>query len=579
MAENSKDEREQLETLSTRIERYRVEVQRLVSSGAEHPQYEFKRCISLARESLADRLDFIKLVQGLANSEIAEERFVIIGADQREKRFHAVDDVAQFDSAKISQLFSKYLDPLPTFEIFNALQTDDGVQFVLLVLGAVQPRPIVVKTEGQVSEISKAHIRPGEVWVKSNTGLRLATRGDLDAMYSHRIEEEAESRARKRFRHLREEFDTEMQWAVTPRKAVRSDLIFGPRQEFKRFVEELIAEQDTTCYKMLLETGRELLLEDWNRIDAFGHGTAPDPQAYAVDSVEHFRDHFLPGSKAMVEAGLLILKYDSSLEWIRSLADLLCEVFEESRHLNRLKDPQSPIPFWRPALEAYIGLRCLACYAVRRSRYRFLPAILCRYTKRFRAGDSSETQVPLLFWPFSQDLGLLPALTDGLSLFIWTQRIETSWADYFGSQTAFLSAACQLEFLLEFNSYAALGMAEKKGQDWIDQQRPGTSFHYIPDLWRYRLEIIEPSAEHLYDSLKGDDELLAHIEIEPGLMKSVFEGKHVAQRLLVLGTFLAHLKKFQETAMWQQQRFPFMFEWQGRLGELVKQSPAPPAEV
>ena len=51
---------EQPERLSERIEHYRREIQYLVQQGGEQPQYEFKRAVSLSRENLDDRLDFVK---------------------------------------------------------------------------------------------------------------------------------------------------------------------------------------------------------------------------------------------------------------------------------------------------------------------------------------------------------------------------------------------------------------------------------------------------------------------------------------------------------------------------------------
>jgi len=40
--------------------------------------------------------------------------------------------------------------------------------------------------------------------------------------------------------------------------------------------------------------------------------------------------------------------------------------------------------------------------------------------------------------------------------------------------------------------------------------------------------------------------------------------------LLFLGGYLDSLKAFQSQAMLQSNRFPFMFEWEGRLGQIVK---------
>jgi hypothetical protein len=42
-----------------------------------------------------------------------------------------------------------------------------GERYVLIVLNPVQPRPIMMQTEG--ASIGKTHFRPGEIWIKHNT--------------------------------------------------------------------------------------------------------------------------------------------------------------------------------------------------------------------------------------------------------------------------------------------------------------------------------------------------------------------------------------------------------------------------
>jgi predicted HTH transcriptional regulator len=156
-----------------------------------------KRECSISNKNLKSKLSFVKLIQGLANAHLAEERFIIIGADQKERKFFPVNNADEFDAAKLSATLAKYLNPLPSFEAFNALTEKDGSGFVLIVLAASQPRPIVIKADAEADDGS-AHIRTGEILIKENTGLRPAIREDLEAMYGGRIEAEAESRSRAR---------------------------------------------------------------------------------------------------------------------------------------------------------------------------------------------------------------------------------------------------------------------------------------------------------------------------------------------------------------------------------------------
>jgi hypothetical protein len=52
---------------------------------AERCHLELKRTATISRDNLADRLDFIKLVQVLANAHIVDERFIVVGTDQKER--------------------------------------------------------------------------------------------------------------------------------------------------------------------------------------------------------------------------------------------------------------------------------------------------------------------------------------------------------------------------------------------------------------------------------------------------------------------------------------------------------------
>src|ERR1017187_10882657 len=110
MADPSESDKSRV-ALSERFDRYRVEVEQIVTRGIEHPNYELKRSATISRDSLADRLDFVKLIQGLANADVEEERFIVIGADQKERKFYDVGNASEFDPAKLAQVISKYLDP------------------------------------------------------------------------------------------------------------------------------------------------------------------------------------------------------------------------------------------------------------------------------------------------------------------------------------------------------------------------------------------------------------------------------------------------------------------------------------
>lgn len=91
--------------LPERFDFYSNLVEEIVLRGLEHPTCELKRNVTLSKENLTDRLDFVKLIQGLANSHSGTERLIVVGADQREKKFFEVANAAEFDAARLSPIY------------------------------------------------------------------------------------------------------------------------------------------------------------------------------------------------------------------------------------------------------------------------------------------------------------------------------------------------------------------------------------------------------------------------------------------------------------------------------------------
>jgi hypothetical protein len=396
------------ERLSVRIETLRVEVQELVDKGVEHPLFEFKRELSIARESLDDRLDFIKLLQGVANSEGQDERCIVVGADPAKKMFYDVGNCSEYDHANAASILSKYLDPVPRLQIFNSLLTKDGKRFVLFVLDAVQPRPIVLKTEGARSD-GKTRLRAGDIWIKRGTGLFPATRADIDLMYRERMEEEAEDRARKRLKHLAEISPSGLSLGPVRSRVPNPELFLGPGPEFRRFVEDVIAENDLSRLRMLVELAREWVVDGWDQIGARRNLQAQQLDRLAALNLilveEFFRDKFIPSLQSLTALAMLIIKYNQEPAWLHSVADTLSDAFESARGLQALKsyDPgqEHSLPWWRPGLEIYMAAKCISAYAVHRKRHEFLPALLPRTAMRIELDGRETQQTPLLFWPLS----------------------------------------------------------------------------------------------------------------------------------------------------------------------------------
>jgi len=177
-----------------------------------------------------------------------------------------------------------------------------------------------------------------------------------------------------------------------------------------------------------------------------------------------------------------------------------------------------------------------------------------------------------LFWPLPNlfTSGGLLEPKDGRSTFYWKERVSTSWGNYFGNEEKFLGAACELEFLLELNSYLGTNaIKDPKISQWLEINSRGISFDYNPDLYAYDLHWTVPMAERLYDLIAAEKAFPSYLAIEPKLFDLVFKDKNREQRLLVYGGFLYHLKVWQEQVMFQLfHHWPFGYTWEGRLRDI-----------
>jgi hypothetical protein len=562
--------------LPERFDSYAKTVEGIVLRGIEHPACELKRSVTLSKDDLTDRLEFVKLVQGLANSHVGTECLIVIGADQREKKFFEVTNASDFDPARLSPILAKYLAPEPIYEVFNDMRASTGDRYVLIVLNKVQPRPIMTLVEGKADP--KVHFRPGEIWIKHNTSLRAATKVDLDLMYQPLIEQEATKRARIIFEHLKTNLGPELlSQAVTATPV--PELLLGSRERLARFAEAMLASGDPARFKMLVEMGRRTIVERWNLLlnGNRDHYAVTDEEKKFI--VEFYRDEFIPTLIAIVDLALEVIRYEGQPKWLGSVVDILVESFAISRQITRLQTLNNTgevsVPFARPAYEIYLAARAIATYAILRQRTEHVKEILPRYVKPLAPQRQRNSLVPLLFWPFSGPLDL-PEMKNGCNEEFWQQRIGDSWSDAFGSKQEFLNAAAQLEFILELNSHILIAYAHpisEKFREDSSEKRTG----YIPDFWTSRLDPTVPVATYILDSLKKDG-FPKELAIEPTVATGIFKDMPVKSRLEFYGEFLVNLQTWQQKAMWQRQRFPFDFVWPEPLStavQLYKESKAP----
>lgn len=574
------------DSLSQRFDDYSATVEGIVLRGIEHPSCELKRAVAISKNGdLTDRLEFIKLLQGLANSHSNSECFIVIGADQNEGKFIDVDNINDFDPARLSPMFSKFLSPEPRYEIFR-LKASTGEQYILFVLNRVQPRPIMALVDGKTD--TKVHFRPGDIWIKHNTGLKNARKEDLDLMYEPIIENEAAKRARIVVEHLKQELgSTNLAPAINPIPV--EELLLGSRAALQRFIEARLATNEVISFNMLLEMARHTIVDKWDKLNrgtfnAYGILDTEQEAYLAVYSAE-----YLPVIQSVVDIGLIVIMYQGPLEWLKRIVDLLAEAFSTASQIDRLvafrdaeavRQSQSyafperaegvqitPLAIGRPAYEVYLGARVLATYATMRKRPEYLGVLLSRFVRTLSEDRYRDTTEPMLFWPFAGDLGL-PQMLNGRNEDYWQERVSVSWPEIFGSKEAFLSAAAGLELILELSShifvqYSNLELTQYK------ESHPKRKYTYVPDFWKNSLNPALPTAEWIYEKIVTEKHFPGIVTIEPDLIQKIFANKPKTERVLFYGEFLFKLRRWHDDVLMQQQRFPFYFAWSETLQQAV----------
>ena len=547
----------------------RREIQGYVSQSLETPRYEMTRQCSLASSNRKSQVDFAKTIQGMANALPPAEKVYVIGADQTEGRFYSVENLHEFDAANLHQILGKYLEPIPMFESYP-LHTDDGVQFSAIVVNAEQLRPIVAKANVQASDGRTQLIRAGDIWIKRNTGLGIATRTDIEMMYDIRTEAEAERRAQQRFAVSRDALEASFRihWSPGSQPPTES-LVLGPDADYRAYCEDLFASNDLQRFFMLLVTLRRCLIEKWHSLNAY------DPRAGTSDADfhgrvdDHFKTTFQPALRRLIYLGLLLVEYNQTDLGFQNVAKLLVETFEASDKLQglRLGGLESPVTRNAVALDVLLGARVMGTYAVRMQRYDHLSCLLRTLVSRI-PGNDLRKKVPFLFWP-------VRAIVSGYDRleYTWDVIVEPFWQQFFGSKGSFLDAACTLEFILHFNSYLATEI--QAAEQWLHQYHPDVVFLYwnSSDLWRYPLEPVIPLAEEMYRGIaeSPDWPFLLDLSIMHTIFQIAFPRESTNDdRKARFVQYLNQLEIWRARAASSASRFPTETDWGPILGPALE---------
>ena len=140
-------------SLAERAKRYCDETERVVRTIGEHPQFELKRALDLS--NLRQRIEFVKDLQSIATSEIASEKFLVIGADESTRQFVPVTNLQDFDEAKVRQQLERFRHLSPDSN-YSVLEHPKMSRLSCLVVGK-QPTRRISREQRLMTLQSKSH--------------------------------------------------------------------------------------------------------------------------------------------------------------------------------------------------------------------------------------------------------------------------------------------------------------------------------------------------------------------------------------------------------------------------------------
>jgi hypothetical protein len=574
MAEDSKAANDSLgNSLSERTSRYKKEVEKVVRQVGEHPLYELKR--SCALKELEDKIEFIKDVQSICTSKIVSERYLIIGADATARCFVEVDNLADFDEARVRQQLEKYLQPVPQFEVFT-LESSDSIKFVLFVFPPQRTRRIVAKVsvDHPSEKTQKMLLRKGDLWIKGDsTAKRLAAAEDWDDIFGDAVELETERRTRQRTAHLLDRVAAQEKLRGT--QGLPSVPSSCTDEEFRALIESICISQDRPRFLVLLEGLRDDLVEGWHMIDASGPEDLAAIQSALPERIAQVRDHktnvFLPAMQKLTSAAIYLIKNSGPAEFMGMVVQLLEEVYSTADRLPNLRSlgPRGLLPSTSPehvshtipALETLVSLHLIGAYATKRSRFEYLTPILRTIVREAGREPARDLYIPMAFWPLVRgwgEPGILQRRGGRISLCAERVKVDPALLKVFGSEAAATEALCGYELLLELNSSLAVDSSiAADSVAFMKKWYANADFRFGPDLIAFPLEGVSSLALKLLDAMKRKDlDFLKPVLFDASL--AAFVTKDGGTALLKL---LARLDKAREELQWALRTVPFGTNW------------------
>jgi len=567
--------------LAARTAKYTQDVEKVVRAVGEHPLYELKRSCSM--KDLKDRIEFVKDIQSIATSRIEYEKFLIIGADATTKSFVPVQNLNEFDEASVRQLFEKYLNPIPEFELFQ-LNTSDGSPFIVFVIPKQRNRRILarVTVEEPNDPKPKILIREGDLWTKgTSTGKRLAKPEDWDEIYEEIVESEAERRTRQRTAHeLESAIAREKIRPLVGESALPS---YFTDSEFQALMEDLCSSQNKSKMKVLLERLRDDLVEGWHSIGAY-EGT-PQPTAIAQESralsQDHIRNHiknvFRPAMHWLTLAGMHVVKNSGPVPFLDAVTDLLQEVFESSCRLVALRrfipygevvaSVDDHVSHTVPALESLTSLHLIGGYLAKRKRFEYLASLFRSDVYAVTlTGNVEEKKRLMAFWPLGTGQGEPTEIrfrAGRINFCVARITADSAYLKLFGSIGAATEALCQYEYCLELNSFLAVrGLGTDESAEYLEKRYPHLNFYFWPSFIAFPFDCIHILSSTVFAEITArTPKLLKEILFDPSLAGPLTKPDGVQAFL----RFLDALANEQVGLFFEQRRFPPHIFWPGDI--------------
>jgi hypothetical protein len=575
------------ETLSARAQRYRDEIERVVRTVGEHPQYELKRAYDFS--TLQQRIEFVKDIQSIATSEIDSEKFLVVGADETDRRFVAVANTKDFDESKVRQQLEKYLSPTPKFEVFE-LRSSDHVPFILFVVGRQPTRRILarVTVDDSSEQRPRVLIREGDLWTKGDsTGKHLARPEDWDSIYADHVEREAEARTRARTDHV-----VQQAMAQERIRTISGSTFALPvhltDQEFKLVAEDICVRNDLSRLSLLLERIRDDLIEGWHQPQAYnGSLLHADPRKIPGlrSACQTYRDNvFRPAMQRLILLCLSIVKYRGPVELFDRCLELIRETYEASHKLDALRlsternsqstDLDGHLSHTTVALESLIATYVVGAYLTRRRRFEYLRSLVALQV--FKAGldlDQQKAKYPLAMWPIHLTWGEPASLkyrAGRVDICVGRILQDPTVRGFFGDEEGAQTAVIEFEFVMELNSFLAVDTSRSpETAQFMKENYPATDFSFWPSLIAFDLRYIMGIAGELFSDFEsGSAEPLAHVLLHPTEAKLLAgSGREIYLR------FLRGLQEQHERLMLELHRFPGYVYWLNNLQEAFKALP------